>query len=684
MILKEIRLACLAIRRGLLRFSHLSDIDQPDIRLTMDVLLDMAGAAGYVDGRLLAILLSRAVRLSMKYGRSPATPKAFAAFAGMIGWATGDLKTMGRLGALAVELAEADGDLLVKREVYGALFPLFVRTVPLRDIGPYMARTSSYAKATGLPHANGTFASMQACTYYLAGKLRTLSRGLRLWYDGMPETSQPFLTAVFRMYRDFVLRLREGKDDPGILFRGEGAEPEWIEQIGRDEAASLLLGQYRAMSVQLWCLLGRHFEAAETALASRRTLNAVPYLPHYPDYWFYGAVATAAAVGTGRGGRSYLHQSLLSFKKWAAANPETYGHRYTLLRAEKARLRGRERKAAELYEQAVQEGRQYRSVLTAALAGERAAAFHSERGFEKTAAVFAFGAHRDYIRAGASVAAGRLAVQYAALWAREELILIGRERAAVREEGEETEVKPAASVPTEEADILLWMAEWNSADTDPGTLWPKLLQAVAKQAGAHKAALIIRRNGGLSLEAIASAEGCSRPCLPPDKSEYVCAALIQLAARTGDVVRVDDAASDGVFGGDAYIVRRRIRSVFVSPVQDIGKTVGYLYLENAAQPGVFASGRTDTWNLLAAQAIRALVEERHLESKSSVLYADPLTEREREVLGLLAQGMSNREMADHLGLTEGTVKIHLNRIYDKLGAKRRTQAVEEARNRGML
>jgi DNA-binding CsgD family transcriptional regulator len=61
-----------------------------------------------------------------------------------------------------------------------------------------------------------------------------------------------------------------------------------------------------------------------------------------------------------------------------------------------------------------------------------------------------------------------------------------------------------------------------------------------------------------------------------------------------------------------------------------------------------------------------------------------ITRRELEVLELIAQGMSNREIAEKLYVSENTVKTHSSRVFDKLGARRRTQAVQLGKEFGLL
>ena len=61
-----------------------------------------------------------------------------------------------------------------------------------------------------------------------------------------------------------------------------------------------------------------------------------------------------------------------------------------------------------------------------------------------------------------------------------------------------------------------------------------------------------------------------------------------------------------------------------------------------------------------------------------------ITPRELEILELIAQGLSNREIAERLFVSENTVKTHSSRLFEKLSAKRRTQAVQIGKQLGLI
>jgi LuxR family maltose regulon positive regulatory protein len=63
---------------------------------------------------------------------------------------------------------------------------------------------------------------------------------------------------------------------------------------------------------------------------------------------------------------------------------------------------------------------------------------------------------------------------------------------------------------------------------------------------------------------------------------------------------------------------------------------------------------------------------------------EPLSDREREVLTLVAAGLSNKQIARRLDISPNTVKTHTRNLYAKLGVVRRTEAVARARAAGLI
>lgn len=91
--------------------------------------------------------------------------------------------------------------------------------------------------------------------------------------------------------------------------------------------------------------------------------------------------------------------------------------------------------------------------------------------------------------------------------------------------------------------------------------------------------------------------------------------------------------------------------------------------------------------LLAPSVTRRLVAEfasRSVPGRATSERLDVLTPREREVLTLIARGMSNTEIADHLVVAEQTVKTHVGRVLGKLGLRDRAQAVVLAYETGLV
>ena len=124
---------------------------------------------------------------------------------------------------------------------------------------------------------------------------------------------------------------------------------------------------------------------------------------------------------------------------------------------------------------------------------------------------------------------------------------------------------------------------------------------------------------------------------------------------------------------------------------DIGKVVIYTWdlprdfvhaIDMASVDGVIMKSAT-------GGELVELLERIHRGESVGVDLTDPdeagptLTEREREVLALLAQGATNRQIADELYLSSDTIKTHVRKVFTKLGVTNRTQAAIAARDHGL-
>lgn len=112
--------------------------------------------------------------------------------------------------------------------------------------------------------------------------------------------------------------------------------------------------------------------------------------------------------------------------------------------------------------------------------------------------------------------------------------------------------------------------------------------------------------------------------------------------------------------------------------------VGYL-LKDAPSENLFAAIRAAARGesfLQPSVTTRVLAEFTRLSDQPPANLIEPLSDREREILKLIAKGASNREIAEALFITEGTVKNHVTNILSKLDVRDRTQAALKARALG--
>jgi DNA-binding CsgD family transcriptional regulator len=511
-------------------------------------------------------------------------------------------------------------------------------------------------------------------------------------------------------------------------MRGETEGPESLNGAGFDEAqfvdrmkegdtSATQLLQYYTMKTQLAYLAGACEPALHYAENARTYVFFAQELPHNAECRLYEALSIASLLSSPmakcRGRlRSRLKAHARQMRRWSKHSPENFSHRALLLEAELARLRGRRDDAAEKYDQAIRAAKESGYIQHEAIACERAALHYADLGRDNVAGVYARDAFRSFMKWGATAKIGGLIRKFPQL----------RDEPAVRRDQSQHLPEPrhpalqAGGSLTEEAEIfvsstgssrrgldlavMMKITRTVSGELDLEQCVHKLMRLVIEYAGAQRGGLILEKDGGLVVDVALRPEGNragdSEPAALEEGAEYG-SAIIEYAARTLETVILDDAAHAGRFANDSYVNGQGVKSVLAMPVIVHGRLEGMLYLENNLAAGAFSAEQQDLLGVLASQMIyvRKLVEsiERDNgpypdaslpEPDEGVGLQEPLTEREIEVLSLMAAGMSNKEIAGSLVIAEGTVKVHIKNIFAKLKVNRRTKAVAQAKELKLL
>lgn len=150
-------------------------------------------------------------------------------------------------------------------------------------------------------------------------------------------------------------------------------------------------------------------------------------------------------------------------------------------------------------------------------------------------------------------------------------------------------------------------------------------------------------------------------------------------------------AEIAVLSGNRSEARRSVRAAvelaepggWVRPFVDEGEAVSSLLIESYANGPVLDSP-VDRFAAKLVSVLRGSPQITNGSEDDDFGLGSGLSLREVEILTMVSGGLRNREIGDRLGLTEGTVKWYMQQIYDKLGVRRRPQAVIRARQLGIL
>ncbi|OKP73648.1 PAS sensor protein [Paenibacillus sp. P3E] len=688
------------------RLAHLEEMSDKDRIAVMHLILAITPSTFFTNKEVFFLLMCRAIQLSIKYGNTPVSAAVYSAYSMLLGYARGKFDKGYAIGKVGIELSERYNITSVKSKSYtmfGGVLCQFAGNA--REGDAYLAKALRF----GMESGDYVFASYAMGAHinslYTRAPLSEFSRTITEYMVFLDTTNDEFVKQNFYLYQQFILALQGRTLSPDSFSSTGFEEEEFLGRIHMEETSATTLFQYSTYKTQLSYLLGNYEEAIRWASQAKPYEAYATHLPHLPECLMYESLALLAdSVQPGK--RAHLkkrfNRNFLRFKKWAAWSPANYRSRYYLLQAEHARASGKGILAEELYDKTIREAREQGDVQVTSLAGELAARYYRNLDKGKTALFYLQLALEAFTQWGVQIKIKQLE-DLLLCWQRGEhadesfeIIPIPADRSDVELSGEAAGGAHHETHALDGLDLaaILKTTQMITNQMDSDTVLAEIMNTIMKYAGASKGALLMDNKDGLNIQAYADSE--AQTSLSPSElndSLLLPEGIIRYVFRTQEHVHYVGGEESWLIH-NPYIAKHRPGSALCIPVTVHGNMLGVLYLENKLASGVFAYDRLTVLQAMASNGIlfcmlqntagQSNKDPEAEEASLSAIMEEPLTERELEVLSLLAAGLSNKEIADQLVIAIGTVKVHVKNIFAKLKVNRRTKAIIQAKELNLL
>ncbi|MGI6629778.1 MAG: AAA family ATPase [Bacillota bacterium] len=683
----------------------LSEMSNDRAKRIMSLLANLTPPTSLINPNLFSLILLKMTNISLRYGNTDYSSFAYACYGIICSSRLGDFKKAVKMQEIALALAEKYNNYSVKCKVY------YTVGIYLSHWNKHLRNSLKYGEmANYYAHETGDWLMMGVVQTEMVQIKCMLGESLRGIHDqfeialehinyGMPDSLN-----LLNTINQFIKNLK-GETINSFSFSTEDYDENTVADSLIRTNKGFIVSHYYLMKIQSYYLHGGYMEAYDTALKSYRKLDSVLGKMLYAENIYWACLTASAAyelldMSRQKKAKSLIKNNLRQLKKWSEVCEENFLHKYSLVSAEQHRLKGNIQEAMDMYQEAIFLAQKNGFTLDMAVAYELAARFYLKLGFEKNGLIHMVSAYQSYVEFGAVLKARLLKEEFPQ-------ILSEIEKIAVEEEMEKARKNSAAAI--EEMEISREISPEISAHVDYLILsrvtdsfceskdleisLKKLLNVIVESSGAQRACLMTVKDEKLVL--IAKKEMGQVPVVFPKESKghknrLYSQSVVMYVLNSGKSVIIDDAMQDITYNNDSYIRQKEIRSVLCLPIFLQDNLEGILYLENNITPCAFILERTEIIKKLALQAINTvrvammLNEKNSMNEKKKQYASELLTEKEIKILELMVEGLSNREIAERIFISEGTVKWHTNRIYKSLNVGNRAQAVIKAKELGFM
>ncbi len=586
-------------------FDNLPEMTDPYVLAALRIASSIIPAAHFAVPKLIPLMAGRMLILSVKRGNTAESVDFYNIYGYML-CMLGDIDAGYRFSTLAVQLSER----LNARERKARLLLVANLNIKhwkyhIRDTLQSLLETYQNALEIGDLECAAFSAFIYCWHSFFTGKgLVELEREMMSYREVISQLKQETIHHYHEMTRKQVINLM-GKGDfssdlpPWRLVRDVYDEEQMLP-IHLQANDRLALGLLYNQKLFLCYLFQAYPQALENANLTKIYLDAGAASLFIPQFHFYDSLAQLSVYSDVSWVeklriRKRVAANQKRMKKWAQHAPMNYRHKWYLVEAERARVRGKDADAMEYYDKAIEGAREYEYLNEEALANEVAARFYLSRDRQKIAQTYLREARYCYLKWGAHAKVRHLDDTYPELLATDGQSDGRHLQGGAHQSGTHLAWTDTAKATSNEFDLatIIKASQAISGELILDKLLARLLEIVIENAGAEMGMLLFEEGGHWAVHAGRGPR--------PDRSAFPLT-LITYVARTRAQVVGDEAVQEELFPHDQYLHTYRPKSVLCLPLVHQGNLIGILYLENTLTPGVFTADRIETLNVLAAQA----------------------------------------------------------------------------------
>ncbi|WP_138755171.1 helix-turn-helix transcriptional regulator [Paenibacillus sinopodophylli] len=539
--------------------------------------------------------------------------------------------------------------------------------------------TASYlqkAMRRSMRHGDSVFTSLALTTFIVTynGKLQLLEDQL----DVMESDQRYVIDLKMASFIQLVKQYCQSMQDVDVLSQfikiPEGEDPAVNDNymcIAKLEAAYLAGYYHEAL---FWAQEGRKQEFNEDWIRNRklRVYEALAYAASYAQAT-YSEKADIVKL---------LKKRIHRMRKWNGYYG-TGSAMHVLIQAESLKVTGKLKEAHAKFEAAVLQAKSEKHGLVEGITCERLAVYYEETGSEAGSTVSLLDACTAYSDWGISAKVDMLKDNHPHLWWYLPKQKTGNNGSNEQQAFDHVEKNPTNSNwdQDKEEHWLQEITDWSVRyDRD---ILEQFLQITLRQVGGGRGYILRYANNKLHVEA------CSdRNQSNTEQADYAVSVVRKVQVSQSPILINSSYLLHAT--NDTYIEGNGLSSIMAIPIQLPSEQEPLiLYIENRNLSSAFDEKSLNVVALMITRLVYLILlqnkgigkSDEELKSSSVEIETllEPLSHRELEVLITIAEGMSNKEIAASLNISETTVKKHTSNIYGKLQVKRRGQAIAKAR-----